>query len=167
MKRKPKIKLIILVGLVVGICFACAELGINILSEAERREEEISKKGGNYSTNFYSILEIIEENGSVTFKKMDPDVFAFELPDVYPSVKWTESDYFDVANFFLRYVGSDELDGDTLIRTLQFDMRCDDIEFGLQDLRVALYRSGMINTEETRIDVGLYIFPKKKNYRLV
>jgi hypothetical protein len=158
---KKIILLIPITGFFIGICFVCVNMGLGIWEKSEEREEEVSSTGGNYSTDFSSIIENIDSNNDIVFNKLDSELFPFELPDTYPSAAWTQGNYFIVANKFFQYVGAKAVDDNTLVRSLQFNSKCEDADFGPQDMRTTLYRTGKNNGENTRVDVGFYIFPKK------
>jgi hypothetical protein len=163
--NKTKKKVIWAFGILAvfsAACFFCAEFGLNVLIKSEKREKVTLRIDGNYAIDSSSALETINNNDSLVFQKLDPELLLFEFPEVSPPVTWTQSDYFTIANEFLRYIGDEPINKDTAVRTLSFRLTCEDVQFGLQDLRMRLYREGLVDQERSHIEIGLYVLPQKR-----
>jgi len=118
------------------------------------KEVERSLGKGTYMIDTRTILQSLDEGADVfTPQETPPEV----TPKVLP-VKWSQEDYFRVAQALHESVWQEPLDS-LHLNALLFRLDCEDTSFGPQFMALDLFRVSQSREMDSRVERHLYIEP--------
>lgn len=148
--RKRRIRCLLFLVSIAGL--SCGSLF------TMKEEQAISSDAATYTIDAQTILQSLDQTNI--------DVFKLEMatpestPERLPSVRWSQTDYYRVAQAFHEFVWQESLDKWKL-NLIFFRLDCTDAALGPQMMSFDMFRMDKTREGDSRIDRSIYIWPQQ------